>query len=266
MGGQDLEMVTISAAITAAGLPVADKNLGWGAKASAYQAEIGEAVRSGFAPVLVELDLDTTLPEGTVVIDHHGAQAADKPASIIQVLALIGQEPSRHQQLVAANDVGFAHGLLRFGATATEISGIRAADRAAQNITPEQEAAAEAAVASMRVEDIGVLRLGVVDNLADSRFAPVSDRVFCSGKVDVVVCIHRGEKREIQLEWYPELVRALDATFADKGWSGYQYWGSTQVDPDEALAFIRGWLGQNGSPDKVSQPSPRTLSQLAPKA
>jgi hypothetical protein len=45
-------------------------------------------------------------------IDHHG-ESAKNPASISQVLKLIGVEPSLEDELIAANDRGYIPEVIR---------------------------------------------------------------------------------------------------------------------------------------------------------
>lgn len=66
--------------------------------------------------VLVELALDIELPETAIVVDHHN-EMSSRPASILQVLALLGMDATRWQQLVAANDCGYIPAMLSMGAT-----------------------------------------------------------------------------------------------------------------------------------------------------
>ena len=47
IGGKDLEMETIKQLLSAHNQPYIDKNLGWGAKTSAYEAEISQAAADG---------------------------------------------------------------------------------------------------------------------------------------------------------------------------------------------------------------------------
>lgn len=256
-GGQDLEMKSIDAHLKRAGIRHSNKNLAWGAKASDYHEEIEVAVARGYVPVLIELEVDIDLPEDAIDINHHDDRA-EEPASILQVLDLLGIEPTRHDRLVATHDVDFLHGLLRLGARSEEIAEISASDRASQKITAEQEQQAIMAMREMRINNISDVALGIVDNIPHARFAPVSDRAFAKGQVDCLVSVHRGLEgsHEIKFEWYPELVRALAKKYPES-WSGLQYWGSSQADPDEAINFICEWLRRHGTPEGVTQPSPR---------
>ncbi len=171
-GGYDGEMVEILNVCREVGVETVDKHLGWGAAASAYAKEIAQAVSEGKRPVLVELTLDTEIPNCAVVVDHHNENAG-KPASILQVLDLFGLEPTRRQQLIAANDSGYIPAMLALGATPQEVADVRYADRAAQGITPEQEAEAERAIAAAEVVN-GV----TIIRMAHSKTATVSDRLF----------------------------------------------------------------------------------------
>ena len=124
LGGYDAEMLAIADACREAGVAVIDKCLGWGAAASAYKEEIAAAVSEGKTPVVVELALDIELPANAIVVDHHNENAG-KPAAILQVLSLLGQQPSRYQQLIAANDCAYIPGMLALGATPEEVGEVR---------------------------------------------------------------------------------------------------------------------------------------------
>ena len=172
IGGYDAEMVEIINICRKAGVAMVDNHLGWGACASVYREEIAQAVSEGKTPVLIELTLDVELPAGTIIVDHHNENAG-KPASILQVLDLLGLEPSRYQQLIAANDSGYIPAMLAMGASADEVAAVRLADRAAQGITPEQETEAVRAIAAAKVVN-GV----TIVKMAHSKTATVCDRLF----------------------------------------------------------------------------------------
>ena len=138
LGGNDLEMKTIKDLLDKQGVAYSDSNLGWGATTSKYGEEIEKVAKEGKTPVIIELGIDSKLPENTINIDHHNENAS-KPASILQVCDLLGIEPTRKMQLIAANDSGYIPAMLEMGATKEEIAQIRYQDRAAQGITPEQE-------------------------------------------------------------------------------------------------------------------------------
>ncbi|MDQ3960178.1 MAG: hypothetical protein M3255_07855 [Pseudomonadota bacterium] len=106
--------------------------------------------------MLIELQDDLGLdPERVVVIDHHGERVgADQPTSLHQVFDLLGLPSTRWSrwcELVAANDLGYIPTMREAGATQKEIVKVRAADRAAQGITAEEETQGAQAVAQAEV-------------------------------------------------------------------------------------------------------------------
>ena len=180
LGGHDLEMVEIARLLAARpDVQVHDRALAWGATASAYIAEIRDALTRGKAAVLVELadDLPADVPRDRLTwVDHHGPLAgADRPTSIEQLFALLDFPPetwTRDLTLVSANDRGHIPAMLRAGATAEEVRDIRARDRHAQGITPDEERLGREAVG--RAESHMGGRLTVV-RLAHARTATVTD-------------------------------------------------------------------------------------------
>lgn len=183
LGGHDLEMAVIAGLIRAeccAGA-LADKNLAWGARASAYRDEIAQAAAGGLVPVLVELAPDIALPEGAIEIDHHDDRAGG-PCSLRQVFDLLGLPEarwSRYFAFVAANDTGHVAGMRAIGASEAEIAAIRAADRRAQGITPAEEEAGRKALAAARRAFDGAL---VIVSLPHGRSATVTDPLALSGE------------------------------------------------------------------------------------
>lgn len=183
LGGADAEMKEIEKALADAGAETINKNLGWGAHASAYAEEIAAAAADGKKVVLVELGNSlvaktewalakepVALPDSAVLIDHHGDRSGE-PASIIQVLTLLGLEPTRRDLLIAANDNAFFAGMLAMGATMDEAMEIRRYDWECQGITSEQIAQSQTAVGA--VEELKN-NLFVV-RLPHSRTAPTFD-------------------------------------------------------------------------------------------
>lgn len=223
-GGYDGEMVEIINACREAGVEVVDNHLGWGAAASAYASEIAQAASEGKAPVLVELTLDIEVPSTSIIVDHHNENVG-KPASLLQVLNLIGVEPSREQQLIAANDCGYIPGMLSLGATAEEVAKVRYADRAAQGITPEQEAEAERAIAAAeQVNGVTIVRM------AHSKTATVCDRLFNPEKEQRLLIL--SEDGESNFFGNGELCQLLQGEKTGKtpeGWDTYSNFG--------------GWIG-----------------------
>ncbi len=182
LGGADTEMVRIAEVVREAGCEeVRDAGLSWGTKASAYGDEIAEVAASGKIPILIELEIDIDLPETAVVVDHHGDRAGEPPA-ILQVLDLLGIEPTRWDFLVAANDAGWYPGLAGIAeipgmgflsppATQEEMKKVRSGDYGLQGITPEMLAEIDRALAAP-VEMIGSIR---VVRMSHSKCGPIGD-------------------------------------------------------------------------------------------
>lgn len=178
LGGRDLEMLAIRELLEeAAPGRFHDKALSWGARASAYRDEIDACRSRGDTPVLVELEDDLGL-DALVVVDHHGQRAGeDAKTSLEQVFDLLALPPERWTRwhtLVAANDRAYIPGLVAAGATREEIVRVRAADRAAQGITPDEEAEAERALEQAVSLCGGQL---TVVNARHARLAAVEDRL-----------------------------------------------------------------------------------------
>lgn len=242
LGGADLEMREIAQVIRAHAPDAAlhDKGLAWGAKASDYAADIAASVAAGRRPVLVELALDTPLPADAVIVDHHGAAAgAGRPTSLHQIFALLNLPPSawtRRLELVAANDRGHIREMRALGATREEIAQIRADDRAAQGVTPEMEAAGEAAVAALETLLGGRARLA---RLPHARCSVVTDRLDPDDPRPLIVL----SPGEVNAYASGPVITALDRAFPG-GWSGgalpvYGFWGhGAPVPPEGALLAV----------------------------
>lgn len=243
LGGIDAEMIEIMNVLKLNNIEFYNKNLGWGAAASAYAAEIETTKAAGKVPVLVELIPDIALSEGIILVDHHGERAGE-PASIMQVLSLLNIEPTRWDLLIAANDSGFIPAMEAMGATAEEIVRIRAADRLAQGITAEQEAEAEAAISKKEVSG----KLTTI-RLAHSKCATVTDRLHKSaggsGYDQLLIISADGE-----VNFYGDgtLCATLKENF--NGWNGGSglgveggnaYWGG-YPNQSELEKFIREYF------------------------
>jgi len=246
LGGHDLEMETIRDLIRATGsAALFDKNLKWGAKASAYRDEIAEAVARGLEPVLVELDDDLGLNSATIVVDHHGDRAGvSSPTSLHQVFDLLGLPHSnwtRWHDLVAANDRGHIRELRKIGATEEEILRVRTADRAAQGVTNEDEIAGERAL--LEATRLADGRLLVV-TLPHGHTFVVADRVeLAPNPPDGLLIISPDE---VNFYGTGEVVRLLDSQFPG-GWSGGAlpergFWGSKIRDPHAVARFLADQL------------------------
>ncbi len=255
LGGADAEMAEIRRVLEAEGIAFCDKGLGWGAAASAYSDEIAQAASEGKQVVLVELTRDINLPQGTIEVDHHGDRSSE-PASILQVLSLLGLEPTRMQLLLAANDSGFIPAMLAQGATAEEVAAVRLLDRQAQGITPEQEAEAERAIAELEViNGITVVRM------SHSKCATVTDRLFDPNQEQRLLILSGdgesnfyGDRRLCELlkgektgtapaPWDPNQTIETFSNFG--GWTGggeeTGFWGG-YGNQDDILAYVTSYF------------------------
>ena len=242
LGGYDLEMVTIRDLLNeVAPGRVFDKHLSWGARASAYRGEIEATVESGGKPVLIELLDDLDLNGAADTIDHHGPRASQNaPTSLHQLFDLL-QLPrerwTRWFDLVAANDRGHIREMRRMGATGEEIVRVRAADRAAQGITPEEERAGEEAIA--HAERLADGRLVVV-RLPHAHSAVVGDRLELSDDPPenvLVLC-----PSEVNFFGRGDLVQALDRQFPG-GWYGGAlpergFWGHAEIAEEVIVPLV----------------------------
>ncbi len=255
LGGHDLEMLTIRELLVRE-VPadrMIDKGLAWGAKASDYRRELGQALDRGFRPVLIELEIDLPLERSRIaVVDHHGGRAGkDRPTSLHQVFDLLGLPQERWTRwfdLVAANDRGYIPAMVEIGATRDEIIRVRAADRAAQGITAEQEAQGERAIAGAQCLAGG--RLTVI-GLSHDRTAAVADRLAPelggSGFENLLIL----GRDSVHFFGAGRLVLSLNQAFPG-GWSGGSlpdrgFWGHP-VPARDALDHLLNRIGRPGSP------------------
>lgn len=221
LGGADAEMSAIRELLEGVGVEYVDHQLSWGAKVDSYKEEIEEALNAGKVPVCIELQGAEAYGDQVIAVDHHsygGIDYTDCPAAILQVCELLGVEPNRHQQLIAANDSGYIPGMLAMGATPEEVAEIRRLDRAAQGITPEQEAEAERALQAL--ERIGG---ATVVRMAHSKCAPVTDALFGSKDADSLLIVCGDGERD--------------------------YFGNGAVCQRLIEAFPTGWAGGSGLGD-----------------
>lgn len=241
LGGHDLEMLTLRDLLLAQGVDFIDHGLTWGARASAYRADIDVTQGRGAWPVAVELenDLPTELSQHIHWIDHHGERAgADQPCSLHQAFDLLELPESawsRRYQLIAANDIGHIEGMRTLGADNAEMRAIRLADATARGIDEHAWAQARAALSSgqdlmpgLRLVKLPHDHTGLVADLADPLFGGQGNsEYFVMGPGEWSYFGH-GER-------VMELTRQLG------GWMGGAlpargYWGQTA---SETLA--EGW-------------------------
>ncbi len=141
LGGYDLEMLTIKNILLQEGFiegkSIFDKKLKWGAKLSSYKEELQHLPNHSII-YGVELEEDMTLPLNYKRIDHHN-NFSDKDASLLQVLKLLGKEPTREQELIIANDIGHIEAMKCMGASDEEVKQIRQRERTIQGVTQADE-------------------------------------------------------------------------------------------------------------------------------
>ena len=172
LGGHDLEMLEIKRLLILYGERFADANLDWSSAClSAYSSIITEEPYSDYYGV--ELQEDRPLPNHYTRIDHHNGYN-NHPASILQVTHLLGIEPNRHLQLVAANDVGYIPAMQELKASEEEIAEIRKQDRAAQGVSEEDERLAELSILEHLTKYEGLF----IVYAQTSKFSPICDRLF----------------------------------------------------------------------------------------
>ena len=171
LGGYDAEMVEIRNILKKSGdQEVYDKELSWGACLSSYREEIGNLSEDKI-PVFIELKPDCYYPKHAKFIDHHHDERAgkDEKSSIEQVADLLCIKLDRHQQLVSANDKGHMPSMRRLCATKKEIDEIRALDRKAQGVLPDDEDKAKKSVEN-HLEKVGD-DIAIVESLTDKTSA-----------------------------------------------------------------------------------------------
>ena len=175
LGGHDLEMACIARLLQQYGLPYSDAQLNWQtALLSHYADELRiHADRPNQTIYGIELHEDIPVPPCYIAIDHHNHRPS-RPTSLEQVAALLHHPLDRYLQLVSANDAAYIPGMLKLGATPSEIAAIRQADRKEQGITDEQEQLAEHSLSH------GLSRQGDLICVAaeTTAFSPICDRLY----------------------------------------------------------------------------------------
>jgi hypothetical protein len=246
LGGADAEMRRIAEILAGAGVPFMDAGLGWGAKASAYGTQIAAAHSADFVPVLVELEVDCDLPEGTIVVDHHGVRSGE-PASILQVLSLLSIKPTRWDTLIGAMDADWFPGLVALDATPQEMAAVCSAGRLAQGITAEQETEADRALAAP-AEFIGSVR---VIRMSHSKAGTIGERLAIAALAEdepIPAYIVFSDDGEVNFSGRGDLAQALSNHFG--GWTGGgglgdaegdAYWGGYPPHT-EVEEFLRNWF------------------------
>lgn len=258
LGGYDLEMLTIRELINAEGLPYFDGELDWSsATVIAYKEGIRATRLRGNTPVLVELRIDPKnesdreLSDGAIIVDHHGPRAGEnEPTSLEQVFKLLElpqERWTRWMDLVSANDRGHVPAMQLRGATTEEMAAIRAEDRRAQGMTPEEEAEAERGIANRELlfwDTLAIVRI------SHHRSSAVADKIEpILGGPGPVNCIVVSPD-EINVYAVGALIEALLVRFPKElgSWSGGNmpkrgYWGLKHVDATEVVEVCCSALG-----------------------
>lgn len=182
MWGKDLEMKTIKKILDQNWEIVLDKDLWRWAKIEAYQNDLKELFDQNL--YACELEWAGEWDYSNIKsLDHHWVRAQEK-ATILQVLDVLGQEPTIEQKLIAANDSGYIPAMVNLlqsewindeSEIQKMVSLIRLKDREAQWISQEQEIQAEEAIKTK--EELLDWKLTVV-TLVHSKCATVTDRLF----------------------------------------------------------------------------------------
>lgn len=133
----------------------------WGATWKGLESEVVEEVEKFISAnpnaIIYGIELGGPARWGAAInIDHHKYADDDRSndkSSIEQIAEMLGMQLTRHQQLVAANDKGYIPLMRQIGADENEIKVVRAQDRLAQGVTPDQEAQAVKDLANAEIRD-----------------------------------------------------------------------------------------------------------------
>ena len=236
LGGHDLEMLAIKQLLSSSGFLYVDRNLSWGACASAYA-----DVFNTPAPLLtiygIELkyDLDRDDPR-YIPIDHHNG-LSPIPSSLEQIASLIGHTLTWDEELIAANDYGYIPAMQNLGATKEQINDIRLRDRRAQGVTEEDETLAEASIIK-NLETVGGDTL-IVNSLT-SRFSAICDRLYPYRRLLVYTdkeWVFYGDGKETLVS---EMANSISAGLVYHGGGNFGYIGAVKgaFSPDEINRFV----------------------------
>ena len=176
LGGYDLEMLEIRNLLEQQNAIYYDRALRWdNAVLDAYTTEL-EIYQDSDKYLIYGIELrygKTTPPENYHLIDHHN-QYEKEPSPLTTVAKLLNITLSRHQQLVAINDVSYIPGMIAFGATEQEVAQVRKKDREVQGVTQEDEDLAIKAIDNNKEE---LPNLTIIKALSP-KFSPICDRLF----------------------------------------------------------------------------------------
>jgi len=241
LGGYDLEMVEIKKFLDLVGEVYIDKKLSWGAKLSAYQADLG---RTDVVYVGIELIEDIPLPANYISIDHHN-ERSHEPASIEQIATLLGISLSRYQRLVAANDKGHIPAMEAIGASLGEIQKVRRADRKAQGVTEEMERQAQKDLLK-REHKNGIVLIKTVL----TKFSPLTDRLKAKRLLiynDTTLCYYGKNAEKLSIH-YKSLVDEKKA-YSGGGSNGFFGLVGGLFEKEAIEKFVREIIEREGGWD-----------------
>lgn len=196
LGGNDLEMAEIKNLLEVEQIPYQDNNLSWGASWDSYKnwcLDKGKAYEKIYG---IELAGDKPAAN-CILIDHHGKNM-NRPASILQVCEIIGINPSRRQELIAANDAGYIPAMLHIGASREEIAQIRREDRTLSGCTEKDEENAQARYDMYGSKDEPIYKA----HLYTPKFAPFIDAHWSPKALFIVNAKAGDNKLEVQISGY----------------------------------------------------------------
>ena len=261
LGGNDLEMYQIEKRLGRAGKEFVNRNLQWGAKIDDYIDIVQKILEEGNTPIAIELGGADKI-KGVVDIDHHN-EKFDRPASIIQVINLLGRKTTIIDEMIAANDNGYIPGMeskmesyreefekrysvKKFEETKKKlIELIRKKDREMQGVTEEMEKEAEEAINNVENGPNGM----VIVRINGSKPSPVTDRLFSTwlnGKQNlIVVCKSLEENKDVYYFGYGNICKEIKEKYS--GWGGgtgygqkdlVGFGGASVANPQEVINFI----------------------------
>lgn len=247
LGGHDAEMEEIGKILSANGCLFEDADLRWdNAKASFYKDKLSNLPPDKI-PVLIELDIDTPIPDNAIIIDHHGKNAGvDKKTSLEQIAALLQIQLTRDQQLINANDRGHIRGMLAMGAKPEEIEIIRKMDRDAQKITEADYRLADEAITQIQ-EPFKDVNVALIESQT-KRTAAIVDTIWDKYQIIII----KAPDNEVHITGPGKLINALKKHYEAiekekpeiKFWSGgllpsYGYFGSNYHNEKEILEMAK---------------------------
>jgi hypothetical protein len=211
----------------------------WGASWAGLEPELATSIETalGADPSLGVIGVELAGPTrwGGRNVDHHFYKGDDRRhplSSLEQVAVLLDTTLTRHQRLVAVNDAGWIPGLISFGATPSEIEIVRAQDRCAQGVTPDQEAQAvrDLALAERRGRNVLVnCPTGATSAHSDRLWGSFTD---ANGSYDELLTA--GPR--VWIYYGPRAGDLVALALPEQHWSGGQaprcYFGVTTPSPE----------------------------------